>query len=54
MMIQQGNTELLAQYATIPISFEVRSILQPELVNNGLGGILLHEHRVEQPYLKDY
>lgn len=54
MMITQGNAELLAQYATIPIAFEVHSILQPELIDGGLGGILLRERPVERPYLKDY
>jgi GNAT superfamily N-acetyltransferase len=54
MLIQQGNTELLATYATIPIAFEVRSILQPELIDDGLGGILLHECPIEHPYRKDY
>jgi ribosomal protein S18 acetylase RimI-like enzyme len=54
MLIQQGNTELLAQYATISIAFEVRSILQPELIEDGLGGILLRERPLEHPYLKNY
>lgn len=43
----------LSEYARIPIRFEVASILQPEPVNGGLGGILLRELPVE-PYVKDY
>jgi GNAT superfamily N-acetyltransferase len=54
MFIRQGGVALLAQYATIPIAFEVRSILQPELIDDGLGGILLHEVPVQPAYLKDY
>jgi GNAT superfamily N-acetyltransferase len=54
MDIIMGNVELLPQYATIPITFEVRSVLQPELVNDGLGGIALHEQPVHPPYVKDY
>jgi ribosomal protein S18 acetylase RimI-like enzyme len=54
VLIQQGNAELLSQYATISIAFEVSSVLQPELIDDGLGGILLSEHPVGQPYLKNY
>jgi GNAT superfamily N-acetyltransferase len=43
----------LAEYARIPIRFEVTSILQPRLIDRGLGGILLDELPAA-PYLKDY
>ncbi len=43
----------LTEYARIPIRFEVTSILQPRLIDGGLGGILLSEIPVE-PYVKDY
>ncbi len=43
----------LDDYARIPIAFEVRTALDLELVQSGLGGILLHERPVS-PYLKDY
>ncbi len=46
--------ERLAEYATIPIKLEVKSALQLELVDGGLGGILLNEEPVEKPYVKDY
>ena len=32
----------------------VKSVLEPVLVNYGLGGILLRETPVEKPYIKDY
>lgn len=43
----------LAEYARVSIAFEVRTILELELLDHGLGGICLHERPVS-PYLKDY
>ncbi|MBI3737419.1 MAG: hypothetical protein HY258_00030, partial [Chloroflexi bacterium] len=43
----------LDEYSLIPIRFEVSSIFDVDLVNGGLGGITLHERKVE-PYIKDY
>jgi ribosomal protein S18 acetylase RimI-like enzyme len=43
----------LAHYAAIPIAFEVRTIFDVHLPENGLGGIHLVETAVT-PYLKDY
>ena len=43
----------LDEYSQIPIRFEVRSILEIELIDGGLAGILLHEKTVA-PYFKDY
>jgi GNAT superfamily N-acetyltransferase len=44
----------LLEYATVPSRFEVKSILRPILLDNGLGGILLEETPIEKPYFKDY
>jgi GNAT superfamily N-acetyltransferase len=44
----------LPEYNAIPSRFEVLSILQPERVENGLGGIRLREVPVVEPYIKDY
>lgn len=47
------SVESLAGYSAIPIRFEVRSVLEPELIDDGRGGILLHEKAV--PFqMKDY
>jgi len=46
--------ERLTDYARIPSRLEVKSSLQVELVDGGLGGMLLHQAAVEKPYLKDY
>jgi len=41
-------------YRKIPIAFQVRSILHPELIDNGLGGIKLREEKLAVSYVKDY
>jgi GNAT superfamily N-acetyltransferase len=46
--------ERLNQYELVPQRVEVRSILEPRIVNNGLGGILLDEVPIDKPYIKDY
>jgi GNAT superfamily N-acetyltransferase len=43
----------LSRYAAIPIAFEVRTIFDVQLPENGLGGIHLVETPVT-PYVKDY
>ncbi|MGH2543364.1 MAG: GNAT family N-acetyltransferase [Ardenticatenaceae bacterium] len=52
--IEEVGVESLQRYAEIPIAFDVESVLRVELVNDGLGGILLEEERVHPPYRKDY
>jgi GNAT superfamily N-acetyltransferase len=61
--IEQITAAELAQYASIPARFEVRSILRVELIDEGLpapgahaqvGGMRLTEAGVESPYTKDY
>jgi ribosomal protein S18 acetylase RimI-like enzyme len=52
--IYPSRIDLLAEYATIPIAFEVRSIFQVEALDGGLGGLSLVEQRVSPPYIKDY
>lgn len=44
----------LGEYASVPIKFEVKSTLQVELVDGGMGGMLLRQVPVEKPYAKDY
>ncbi|HEX7542124.1 MAG TPA: GNAT family N-acetyltransferase [Anaerolineales bacterium] len=54
VQIIEVGPERLADYARVPIRFEVKSSLQVELVDGGLGGMLLHQVPVEKPYIKDY
>ena len=44
----------LAEYASVPISFQVRLVLDAVELDGGLGGLMLTERAVDIPYLKDY
>lgn len=44
----------LAQHAEVPIAFTVERILEVSLVDGGLGGFLLSEVAVANPWIKDY
>ena len=52
--IIQESVEVLSDYAKISIAFQIGSIFHVETVENGLGGVLLREEKVETPYYKDY
>ena len=52
--IQEIKADRLSEYAKIPISFEVRSVFQVDLINNGLDGMRFHEEKVVTIYVKDY
>jgi GNAT superfamily N-acetyltransferase len=54
VQIIQIGTERLTEYASVPIRVEVRSILKVELVEAGLGGMLLRQVPVGKAYIKDY
>lgn len=49
-----ANLKTFTELSSIPISFEVKSIFRVELLDGGLGGVLLKEEPVARPYLKDY
>ena len=50
--VQSVNEELLKQFSGIDPSAEVNSVLDIELVQNGLGGIRLREKELDRPLLK--
>jgi GNAT superfamily N-acetyltransferase len=52
--ILAGGAEMLSAFASIPMTVDVKSILRPEPINGGLGGIVLREEPVSAPYVKDY
>lgn len=52
--IVEESVEVLPEYGRIPISFEVRSVFDVELVEGGLGGFRFVERVVERPWIKDY
>ncbi|MCI0440727.1 MAG: GNAT family N-acetyltransferase [Chloroflexi bacterium] len=54
MRIKEVGVESLHRYAEIPIAFDVESVLRIELMDGGLGGIILTEEKVNPPYRKDY
>lgn len=43
-----------AEYAAVSIAFEVRRVLDVEVIDGGLGGFALSERAVDVPYVKDY
>ncbi len=44
----------LAQHAEVPIAFVVERMLDVSVVHGGLGGFVLSEVAVEDPWIKDY
>jgi GNAT superfamily N-acetyltransferase len=52
--IIQVGPEALMQYAAVPISFQVRSMLRVTPLEGGLGGLVLVEEPVVPSYMKDY
>jgi GNAT superfamily N-acetyltransferase len=52
--IAQIGVDRLAEYAAVPIRFEVTSRLCVEPMKGGLEGVRLREVAVDPPYTKDY
>lgn len=52
--VREEPLAAIAEYAAIPIAFEVRRILALDSVDGGLGGFTLVERPVDVPYVKDY
>ena len=52
--IVEQSVEDLTDYSSVPISFEVRAILDVQVIDRGLGGFVLSERKNETPYVKDY
>lgn len=48
------NNESLVEYSKISNWFEVRVRLSVGLINDGIGGVVLHEEEVVPPYIKKY
>ncbi len=54
IFIVEESVEVLPDYSRIPISFEVRSVFEIQLVDRGLGGLALSERTVDCPWVKNY
>ena len=52
--IIEVGSERLWEYASIPSKVKVTQRLEVDLVQGGLGGMLLNLVTVEKPYIKDY
>ena len=52
--IVEESGEVLLDYSRVPILFEVRSVFEVQLVDQGLGGLTLSEQIVDHPWIKDY
>ena len=55
VQILEQTPDELEEYGSVPIAFEVRSILRVDCLGaNGLGGLSLKEEKVASPWVKDY
>jgi GNAT superfamily N-acetyltransferase len=52
--IIEESIDVLPEYGRVPIAFEVRTMFDVKVIDNGLGGFLLSERKVDPPYVKDY
>jgi len=48
------GADRLADYASVPMVCDVRSLLDVDEINGGIGGLGLRERPVQVPYKKDY
>jgi GNAT superfamily N-acetyltransferase len=52
--IREEPMSALAEHGRVSIAFRVERVLEPALLDGGLGGIVLTERTVDRPYVKDY
>ena len=52
--VVEETIEVLKEYSSISIAFEVRSMLEVTVLEDGLHGFLLKERAVDPPWIKDY
>ncbi|MDE3000262.1 MAG: GNAT family N-acetyltransferase [Gemmatimonadota bacterium] len=52
--VVEETADMLPEYGSVPIAYEVNSRFRVERVSDGLGGIRLIEEAVQSPYIKDY
>jgi GNAT superfamily N-acetyltransferase len=52
--VVEETTPDLAEYASVSISFVVRSVLDVTVPAGGLGGLVLSERRLDTPWVKEY
>ena len=54
LRITEESSSSLRGYASIPIAFEVSTILELTIAGHGLGGFIFTERTIDTPYVKDY
>ncbi|MFC1706447.1 hypothetical protein ACFL59_06420, partial [Planctomycetota bacterium] len=54
VLIREEPLERLRELATISIAFLVDRVFEVASRDSGLGGIILLEHAMAPPYVKDY
>ena len=54
LKIVEEPLRLLEAYGEIPIRYDVKSVLDVELQDSGLGGFSLLERKLDEPFTKDY
>ena len=52
--IREDSASALAEYARVPIAFEVKEIFDVTVSDDVSGGFVLMKRRLEVPYVKDY
>jgi len=52
--IKRIKSDSLDQYARIPMTVDVQSVLDVVPMDDGLGGLVLQERQLNTPYVKDY
>jgi GNAT superfamily N-acetyltransferase len=52
--LSEDSAAALAEYARVPIRFEVAEIFEVAARKDGLGGFVLTKRRLDSPYVKDY
>jgi len=52
--VREDSAKALAEYARIPIAFEVREIFDVAVRDDAHGGFVLTKRRLDAPYIKDY
>lgn len=54
VQFEKPDVDVLKEYGRISIASEVSTEYNIELLNKGLGGMVFHEVKIEQPYIVDF
>jgi GNAT superfamily N-acetyltransferase len=52
--IMEQSVEDLADYSLVPTDYEIRTVFDVRVMDQGLGGFLLSERKIDTPYVKCY